>query len=152
MKDKKYEDAKRFIHSIKGVTGNIGAMKLNKFIIKFEEEYESYDDYSLNKNLIIISDLNKELLNKITEIVSQKDLEKKEVSLTVDVYGVLTKLLEDLQKARAKEIKESMNFLVANTEDINLMSKISEIKKLVDRYRFKEGKELVEELIDSLKE
>jgi two-component system, sensor histidine kinase and response regulator len=151
-KNEKYEDAKRFIHSLKGVTGNIGAMKLNKFITEFEAQYESYDYEALNKNLIVLSELNKELLNKITEIVSQSDLEKKELSSNFDIYRVLTKLSEDLQKARAKEIKESMNYLVANTEDISLMSKISEIKKLVDRYRFKEAKELVEELINIVKE
>ena len=149
---RKNEDAKRFIHSLKGVTGNIGAMKLNKFITEFEAQYESYDDDGLDKNLKELSDLNKELLNKITEIVSQNDVEKKELSSNFDIYGVLTKLSEDLQKARAKEIKESMNDLLANNEDISLMSKISEIKKLVDRYRFKEAKELVEELINIVKE
>ena len=50
--NKKYDEAKRFIHSLKGVTGNIGAMKLNKFIVQFEEQYESYDEESLNENLI----------------------------------------------------------------------------------------------------
>jgi len=150
--NKKYDDAKRFIHSLKGVTGNIGAMKLNRFIIQFEEKYESYDDESLNKDLIELSALNKELLNKIAEIVSQKDLEEKQLSLNFDIYEVLTKLLEDLQKARAKEIKESMNYLVANTENISFVSKIREIKRLVDRYRFKEAKELVEELINIVRE
>lgn len=150
----KQEDMKRFIHSLKGVTGNLGAMKLNKFIIQFEDKYESYDDEELSENLKILFDLNKELLNKIKEIVSEKDHDENQLNLNpnVDIYNVLTKLSEDLQKARAKEIKENMKYLVNNTKDTSFMTKISEIKKLVDRYRFKEAKALVEELINIIKE
>ena len=150
--NKQYDEAKRFIHSLKSVTGNIGAMKLNKFIIEFEEQYESYDEESLNKNLVTLSSLNEELLNRITKVTSKKDPEKKELSSNFDVYEALNKLLEALQKANAKEIKESMNYLVTNTEDISFMTEINEIKKLVDRYRFKEAKAMVEELINVVKE
>ena len=45
-----------------------------------------------------------------------------------------------------------MKYLVDNTKDTSLMTKISEIKKLVDRYRFKDAKALVEELINIIKE
>ena len=150
----KYDDMKRFIHSLKGVTGNIGAMKLNKFIIQFEAKYESYDEEELSKNLKILFDLNTELLNKIEKIVSEKDINKNQINLNLnlDIYKVLIKLSEDLQKARAKEIKENMKYLVENIQDTEFMSKISEIKKLVDRYRFKEAKVLVEELINIVKE
>lgn len=150
--NEKYDDAKRYIHSLKGVTGNIGAMKLNKFVVKFEEEYESYDDESLKKNLVILSALNEELLNEIIEILHKDHLEENQVISNFDVYEALVKLLEDLQKARAKEVKESMNNLVANTKDMNSLPQIGEIKKLVDRYRFKEAKVMVEELIDVIKE
>jgi ribosomal protein L17 len=60
--------------------------------------------------------------------------------------------LEDLQKARAKEIKESMNYLVTNSKDMSFMTEISEIKKLVDRYRFKEAKVMIEELLKVARE
>jgi signal transduction histidine kinase/DNA-binding response OmpR family regulator len=150
--NKKYDEAKRFIHSLKGVTGNIGAMKLNKFIIKFEEQYESYDEKSLNENLATLSALNEELLNSITEIISKTDSEEKQISSNFDSYEALIKLLEALQKARAKEIKESMNYLVINAKYTSFTPRISEIKKLVDRYRFKEAKVIVEELINIVKE
>ena len=72
---------------------------------------------------------------------------EKQLNSNFDVYEALNKLLEALQKARAKEIKESMNYLVINTEDMSFMTQINEIKKLVDRYRFKEAKVMVEEVI-----
>ena len=150
--NKQYNKAKRFIHSLKSVTGNIGAMKLNKFIIHFEEQYESYDEESLNKNLVIFSALNEELLNRITNIISKKNPEEKQLSSNFDVYEALNTLLEALQKARAKEIKESMNYLVTNTKDTSFMIQINEIKRLVDRYRFKEAKTMVEEVINVAKE
>jgi len=150
--NKQYDEAKRFIHSLKSVTGNIGAMKFNKFIVHFEEQYESYDDESLNKNLATLSALNEELLNRIAKVISKKNPEKKQLSSNFDVYEALNKLLEALQKARAKEIKESMNYLVTNTEDISFMAQINEIKKLVDRYNFKKAKAMVEDLINVVKE
>jgi len=148
--DKKDDEAKRFIHSIKGVTGNIGAMKLNNFITQFEEQYESYDEDCLNKNLIALSALNDELINRITKIILKNEPQEKQLSSNFDVYEALNKLLEALPKARAKEIKEIMNYLVTNvvtnTEDISFMKQINEIKRLVDCYRFKEAKGMVEEL------
>ena len=151
-RNKQYDEAKRFIHSLKGVTGNIGAMKLNKFITEFEQQYESYDEESLNENLKTLSALNEELLNRITKVISKEDPEEKQLSFNFDVYEALNKLLEALKKARAKEIKESMNYLVTNSEDISFMAQINEIKKHVDRYRFKEAKAMVEELINVIKE
>jgi two-component system sensor histidine kinase/response regulator len=151
-KNKQYDEAKRFIHSIKGVTGNIGAMKLNKFIVQFEEQYESYDDESLNENLATLSALNEELLNIITGFIAPKDVEEKQLNYKFDFNEALAKLLEDLQKARAKEIKESMNYLVTNSKDMIFMTEVSEIKKLVDRYRFKEAKVMVEELLKVARE
>ena len=151
-KNEQYDQAKRFIHSLKSVTGNIGAMKLNKFIVQFEEQYESYDNEYLNEKLATLSSLNEELLNSITKFITKKNPDEKQLSLNFDFYHSLNKLLEALQKARAKEIKENMNYLVANTKDVNFVQQINEIKKVIDRYRFKEAKVMVEELINSVKE
>lgn len=149
--NKKYDEAKRFIHSLKSVTGNIGAIKLNKFIVEFEEHYEVYDEETLNKSLATLSALNEELLNRITKVISKNHFTEKQISSNFNAYEALTKLLEALQKARAKEIKESMNYLVTNTEGMSLTPQINEIKKLVERYRFKDAKAMVEELIKVVK-
>ena len=45
-----------------------------------------------------------------------------------------------------------MSYLVINTEDISFRVQINEIKKLVDRYRYKEAKVMAEELISVVKE
>jgi len=145
--NKKHDEAKRFIHSLKGVAGNIGAMKLNKFIVQFEEKYEDYDEESLNKNLIILSALNVELLNIIKKIISKDEIAEKQLDSNFNTFNALNELLVALQKARAKEIKEIMTWLVINNEDMNFKIQIDEIKKLVDRYRFKEAKVMVEEVI-----
>ena len=151
-KNKQYVDAKRFVHSLKSVTGNIGAMKLNRFIVEFEEEYESYDEEHLNEKLKTFSDLNEELLSVITKIISKNHTEEKQLSSNFDVYEALNKLLEALQKAHAKEIKESMNCLVINTEGMSFVEQIKNVEKLVTRYRFKEAKVMVEELINFVRE
>ena len=149
---KNYDEAKRFIHSLKGITGNIGAMKINKFIIDFEKEYESYDDQTLKQKLVILSVLNEELLNKIKEILFKENSNYEKSTSKYDIYEVSIKLLEALQKARAKEIKEQVNFLIESTNGLNFNTQIDKIQKLISRYRFKEAIPLVESLINSIKE
>ena len=113
-----------------------------------EEQYEAYDEVALNKELATFSDLNEELLNQIAKVVSKENPEEIQLTQNFDVCEALNKLVEALQKARAKEIKESMNYLVANTQAMVFMTQINEIKKLVDRYRFKDAKVMAEELIN----
>ncbi|HEY8888740.1 MAG TPA: ATP-binding protein [Clostridium sp.] len=152
MRNKKYDETKRFIHSLKSVTGNIGAMKLNNFIIQFEKEYESYDEEVIKEHLEIFFSLNEELLKNIKKVFSLNSIEKK-VSANCDVYSELEQLLIVLKKARTKEIKERMDYLVTNTTETAFVANINEIKKLVDSYRFKEAKVMVEKLMEeALKE
>ena len=75
--------------------------------------------------LITLSDLNEELLNRIAEVISKGDSEEKQLSLSFDVCESLNKLLEALKKARAKEIKESMNYLLANSEATGFITQMN---------------------------
>jgi len=146
------DEAKRLIHSLKSVTGTIGAIKLNRFIIQFEEEFDSYNEPSLGEKLEELSIINEELLKAIKGIISIRDTEEKPLNLNFNHNEALSNLLDALEKARAKEIKDSMSYLVANTQDMPFSRQITEIKKRVDRYRFKEAKAMVEETMDLLKE
>jgi CheY-like chemotaxis protein/two-component sensor histidine kinase len=145
--NKQYDESKRFIHTLKGVTGNIGAMKLNKFIVEFEEKYESYNEENFNKDIELFSALNEELITSIKNFIPNVDIDENKLSPNFDIYEGLNKLFEVLQKARAKEIKEAMNYLATNTQDTRFTEQINDIKKLVNRYRFKEAKDKVEILI-----
>ena len=144
------EEAKRLIHSLKSVTGNIGAIKLSQFIVQFEKDYEFCTEKSLKRKLEDLSNLNEELLNTIQRVISLKDLEEKQLNskTNFDAYEALRKLLNALEKARAKEIKDSMSFLVANTQDMPFSTQINKTRILVDRYRFKEAKVTVKEIMD----
>ena len=149
--NKQYDEAKRLIHSLKSVSGNIGAMKLSRFIVQFEEQYESYDEKCLGEKLEELSNLNEELLNTIQRTLSIKDPEEKLLSSDFNVYEAFSKLQEALEKARAKEIKECMNYLVTNTPGSPYSTQINETKKLVDRFRFKDAKAMVEEIMGLVK-
>lgn len=150
--NKQEEDAKRLIHSLKSVTGNIGAVKLNQFIVQFEEHYQTYNEKSLSEKLEELSQLNEELLQTIDGVISISDPEESVDKTKLNLDDALGKLLEVLEKARSKEIKESMAYLIANTQEERFIKQITETKKLVDRYRFKEAKALVEEIRGLLKE
>jgi len=147
IRNKQYDETKRFIHSLKSVTGNIGAMKLNNFINEFEQKYDSYDEVIISEKLVIMWNLNEELLKYIIKIIEIDPQEEKPLSVNFDVYSALEKLLVVLRKARAKEIKESTNYLVTNTLETEFIVQINEINELVERYRFKEAKVMVEKLM-----
>jgi len=147
--NKQYDETKRYIHTLKSVTGNIGAIKLNNFITQFELEYESYDDEVITENLKILYYLNEEVLKSIPKVILKDDFEDHVSRDSFDVYSELEKLFLVLGKGRTKEIKEKMNCLVANTSDSVFMLQISEINKLIESYRFKEAKVMVEELMSA---
>jgi len=152
--NRQYAEAKRFIHSLKSVTGNIGAMKLSQFIVEFEEHYESYNEKSLGEKLKELSNLNEELLSTINNVIPITDPQEKllDSNSNFDVYEALGKLRDALEKARSNEIKESLSFLLSNAQDMRFMEKINESKKLVNRYRYKDAKAMVEEIMDIVKE
>ena len=147
IRNKQYDEIKRFIHNLKSVTGNIGAIKLNNFIIEFEKQYETYEEKAMEENLRSLCDLNEELLKAITKFISLDESEEKFIHCNFNFYIELEKLLVALGRARTKEIKESMNYLVENTQDTVFTTQINEMKKLLERYRFKEAKVIVEELM-----
>ncbi|TGE32179.1 response regulator [Desulfosporosinus sp. Sb-LF] len=150
--NKQYDEVKRFVHSLKSVTGNIGALKLSRFIVQFEEQYESYNEKSLGERLEELSNLNEELLNTIKSVISIKDLEEKRQDFNLEVHHALSKLLDDLEKARPKEVKDSLSYLLANSQTMRFSAQINETKKLIDRYRFKEAKAMVKEILAIIKE
>ncbi|KGK88654.1 histidine kinase [Desulfosporosinus sp. HMP52] len=147
-----YEDAKRLIHSLKSVSGNIGAIKLSTFIIQLEEDYESYKEQDLAQKLDELSKLNLELTETINKILSIKDPKQNLLSSHFDLGDALSKLAEALEKARAKEIKDIISELGSNPQELPFSTQINEIKKLVNRYRYKEAKVMVKELLNLIKE
>jgi len=145
--NKKYDETKIFIHTLKSVTGSIGATKLNTFITEFEQNYDSYDPSVKIEKLEIMWNLNEELLKYIAKLAMKGPEEKSSISNNSDVYACLENLLIVLKKARTKEIKECMNYLVAISINTGFIFQVNEIKELVERYRFKDAKVILEKLI-----
>jgi len=150
--NKQYEDTKRYIHSLKSVTGNIGAMRLNNFITQFEKQYESFEVGDMTENLVKISNLNEELLKSISKIIIIHHPENKILSANFNVCSSLEQLRLVLRTSRAKDIKGSMEYIVANNQNTGFVAQINEIKELVERYRFKEAIVMVEQLMVLTKE
>ncbi|AET69921.1 signal transduction histidine kinase [Desulfosporosinus orientis DSM 765] len=146
------EEAQRLIHSLKGVTGTIGAMKLNRCLVQFEEDWAFMDEQVLEEKLAELAKLNDELLEAIKQCISLKGTKKEPLSSKFDVNTAFDELLYALEKARPKEIKESMIYLVDNFQGMPYYPQIEELKKLTDRYRYKEAKAMAEKVRELVKE
>lgn len=146
------EEAKRLIHTLKGVSGTIGATKLNRRIVQLEEDWELMDDRELEEQLKELDRLNEELLETIELTISVR-ADKSEVQTSeFNPDDALQQLLRALEKARAKEIKESMNYLAHHVREMSCRPQVDELKRLIDRYRYKEAKTLAANIRELTKE
>ena len=65
------EEQLKLVHTFKGVTGNIGAVKLHKLAIKLESNIKDNKDYSK-----VLSDIDRELKSVVTEIKQTEVVQK----------------------------------------------------------------------------
>jgi len=132
------DEFKRAIHTLKGLSGNIGAFELNSVAIKVENE----------NNKVSISQLNIEL-NKVLEELKSIVLTKNENNTTKPLIPkelkdkLFTELFDSLQHRRPKNIipviDELNNYFLGKTEQ----KIFDDVKILISDYNYKEAFDLL---------
>ncbi len=69
IQDKKYFDAERYAHTIKGLSGTIGSEKLSSYSLKLEEFFKDIDDFGEDEEEIF-SELFKNFNNELSKILN----------------------------------------------------------------------------------
>ncbi|MBF0303851.1 MAG: Hpt domain-containing protein, partial [Desulfamplus sp.] len=153
------ELAVRLAHTVKGVSGTIGATDLQSIGAELEAALKS-DGYADDSNLAPLIERFDAALRKTLEVLApvisaisanstQGAGQSKDVAKQGDAaqFAEFMKKLEPaLQKKKPKPCKEIM-------EEINLLnwsdeikSKLQELDRLIGKYKFKEALEIVEKL------
>jgi len=138
------ETARRTIHTIKGLAGNIGALTLQKSAEVFESNYD-------NSSLTIFEGA---LIDVIMEIQNDPSMENDETELSKNkepisdenMKNILKELNEAIDKKRPKlctPILEKLNTFTINEADMLLFDTLTEH---IQRYRFKEAQTLIKEI------
>lgn len=130
---KDYETAKRIIHTLKGVSGNIGADEIHQLTNVVEQDIMNHKDASVKKGLIILDKHIQPLIKSISASFEIKE-EKKLVEMDlVKVNEFIPQLKEFLaeKNPKAKEvIKDLANAGLSGKEFDEMVHKLN-------RYDFK---------------
>lgn len=144
---KDYDNCEQLIHKLKGISGNIGAIKLYKSCtnLLIDLENKNYDHFQVLE--IEFKEIITELLNEIIKF--EMTIEKKEVeNIELDSYNVHDDI-ERLKKLLLSNNIESLSVI----ENIILKNKNREIEnllleslKLIENYEFEKSLKILENL------
>ena len=131
------KELKRIVHTIKGLSANIGAMKLNKIAIKLDKTLDrSLFDEFYKRLFEVINEIEDKLLKDEKNNKNRKkivsDKEKKE-------------LFDKLKQTLEEELPNEANEIIKKIEEIDLSKeeskKLEKIKNSIEEFDFEEALE-----------
>jgi CheY-like chemotaxis protein/HPt (histidine-containing phosphotransfer) domain-containing protein len=151
------EEVERFVHSIKGVAGNIGVDKLQEIAGELEvvirkRETDRYDGmlkkYSkeMSKVLNTLKDLEPEEDRHMKEGVSDTRL----VS-TEELVELLKELAPHIKTQKPKKCASAIEQMSKLAWPDHLSKEVKELTKLIGRYKFKDAEVIAESIMSKLK-
>ncbi len=152
IKHKDLEKAKRDIHTLKGVSGNIGATKTNELIKKLEQEFLEGKDIVRREVCKELEVSMKKDVNEITRVLaSVKNNQSDNDILSKDVVmDKLNILLEQIDNYDAIS-KQTLAEIAPSLSAMNC-TRVDNLKSLLVNYEFEESLEVVKQMIHQLKE
>ncbi len=152
------DDSERFrhlVHTIKGVSGSIGAVDLERAASDLETGSDQGDGSGIgnlmdgfNTALMIVLDS----IGHVVESDSQK--EEKTSKSPVAGAGVLLQLLLKLEPhvldREAKPCKEIMKKIIGYSWPDAYVQEIADLNRYIAKYKFKSAQELISQIIDKL--
>jgi CheY-like chemotaxis protein len=150
------EMAQRFAHTIKGVSGSIGAHELHKSARElgasiqhgyFAEIKGLLDDF--DNALVKVLDSLKGLARFKDESVKGKRGKGK--ADPQKLLALLSKLASYVQKRKPKQCKAAMEEIVNLSWPNEYALELTNLSRLIERYKFKEAQEILESIITKLK-
>ena len=136
------EDKLKAVHTMKGLSGNISAIKLYKLIVSLESAIKNDKDYQsmipeVSRELeMVILNINQLAAEQNSTPLQTRTLTKDEIKNTI---GVISKLLENDDPDALDKLNSLKNYFTDNEMFSNLM-------KDVESYRFDKALEKIKRL------
>lgn len=140
--NKDYETAKRLIHTLKGVSGNLGADEIHVLSKEVEEYIEAKNDEKVKTGLPRLDEKIQELIHAINDAL-ESNIEKEAVTFDEAKVQELLPQLKDLLEKKSPKAK----VLIKELEEAGLSGDLfDELKKKLSKYDFKGALILLEEI------
>lgn len=137
-----YETAKRLIHTLKGVSGNIGADEIHVLSKEVEEYIEAKNDEKAKTGLARLNEKIQELIHAINDALGT-DEKKDKVAIDEAKVKELLPQLKDLTEKKSPKAK----VLIKELEEAGLSGDLfNEMKSKLSKYDFKGALILLEEI------
>jgi PAS domain S-box-containing protein len=144
---KDYDTAKRLIHTLKGVSGNIGANSIHELSKVVEQHIVNHKDAEVINKLVVLDQQIQQLINAITESLGLKE-EKEAVQLDKERLKELIPKLKDMLLAKSPKAKT----VIKEIETAGLTgSDFDELTTSINKYNFKKAIEALNRITINLK-
>lgn len=143
---KDYDTAKRLVHTLKGVSGNIGANEIHELTKIIETHIIDHKDVEVSEGLIKLDLLIQQLIKSITTALGQKD-EKQIANMDLEkIKGLIPQLHEFLIKKnpKARAIVKQLKEAGLESNEFKLMT------NKLNGYDFKGALKVFEEIIKTI--
>ena len=152
LRNHEMSEAARWVHTIKGVSGNIGALDLQKQSLALESSING-KDHQLKDNLESFSKSFFSLLNELSKLnlSSQKKNDEKQEIIDIDTLKLkLDELSDAVKKRKPKPCKQIMEDIYSFELPEIAVKEINELNKYLKRYRFKDAAKVLESIYSKI--
>jgi PAS domain S-box-containing protein len=147
------EESERMVHTLKGVSGNIGATDLHSFSVTLDDKLKTKQIIDIKSEMSDLSNFLIPILNSINQVLSKEEVNEREhqKDLDVDIDTVqFKKLLNELSILLEKSDFDSAKKAdeLSSIKGIGkYYEEIRKIRELISDYEFDEAKTIVDKLI-----
>jgi polar amino acid transport system substrate-binding protein len=150
-----HELAQRLVHTVKGVSGSIGALDLENAASELDtairqeatsclENLLSQFDTALN---IVLDSIRKAV---DVDFKKEEDRSKEDVDDVADLHRLLLRLKPYVLDREAKPCKEIMKEITGSNWPDGYVQELKDLSRNVEKYKFKEAQELLSQIIERL--
>lgn len=147
--------AERTVHTLKSVSGSIGAIIIQEKAAKLEDAIRMHTSFQILKPMINEIDIMlTKLIDYLEEILpkEKEEINKGSISTEEELKDFLIKLKPHLETRKPKKCNEVIEDCRKLVWPIEMRCKAENINKLVTKYKFKEALDIVEALLRNFKE
>jgi len=147
--------ARRMAHSIKGVSGNIGIMDLQKAASDLETAFQNGETDQFKGLLEVFSSQLSQALTAVAQLSPDADAIQSGnggIQSAEDLKPLVLELIPFIRDREAKPAKALVQKITDHSWPGTLASQVTELGRLVSGYKFKQADELAQKLVQKLEE
>jgi signal transduction histidine kinase/CheY-like chemotaxis protein len=150
-----YDTARRIAHSIKGVSGNIGALEVQKAAADLEIAYR---DRAIDGLEELLAEFDGHLTTALVsmkeyqpaEADTQKSVAQGPVKTPAELLVKVVKLAAFVKDREAKPAKKCVREIAGASWPGEYVADIADLNTLISKYKFKEAQKIVNQLVEQL--